>query len=110
MPDHPSRRHCHYCHATADEAALELRDGCARCHDRIDMRRLYFYFQIPKPFTLDGLRTQARGLGNVLRAAALSISGRTPHARSHGRLRSLQLAITVWSDQWYVLKPEGWRR
>ncbi len=107
MPDHPTRRDCHYCHATADEAALKLRDGCARCHRRIDEQRLYF--QIPKPFTLDGLRTQARGLGNVLRAAALSIRGRTPHARSHGRLRSLQLAITVWSDQWYVLKPEGWR-
>ena len=108
MPDPPTGRHCHYCHATAGAAPLRLRDGCIHCLRRIDEQRLYF--QIPKPFTLAGLRTQARGLGGFLRAAALSISGRTPNARSHGRLRSLQLAVKVWIDHWYVLKPEGWRR
>ena len=108
MPDPPTGRHCHYCHAAGGAAPLRLRDGCIHCLRRIDERRLYF--QIPKPFTLAGLRTQARGLGCFLRAAARSISGRTPHARSHGRPRSLQLAVEVWIDHWYVLKREGWRR
>lgn len=108
MPDTTTGRHCHCCNARGDTARLALRDYCASCARRIDEQHLYF--RIPKPFTIRGLRTQARGLRCFLRAAYLSATGRTPAARENGRLGSLRLAATVWIDQWYVLRRAGWRR
>ena len=108
MRDYTTGRHCHYCNAGGENARLTLRTACSACDRRIDEHHLYF--RIPKLFTIKGLRTQARGFRFFLHAARLSAAGQTPHARDHGRLRSLKLAVTVWIDQWYVLKPAGWRR
>ena len=96
-PDRPSGRHCDYCHAGGRTAPLILRDASAGCRDKIDTRHLYFH--VPKLFTLDGLRTQARGVRSFLRAAVLSMRGATLHAPAHGRLSSLHRAFTVWIDQ-----------
>ena len=107
MPE-TSRRHCHYCTASGETARLTLRTCCAACTRRIDEHDLYFH--VPKPFTVNGLRTQVRGLRCFLQAACLSAAGRTPAARERGRLYSLKLAATVWIDQWYLLRSAGWRR
>ena len=85
---------------------LTVRDCCAECRAKIDDLHLYFR----KPLTWNGLRTQARGLHCFLRALRLSLAGVSPHARSHGRIASIRLAVRVWIDHWYVLKAEGWRR
>ena len=108
MPETRTGRHCHYCNADGDTTRLTLRDACIACTRRIDDQRLCF--RIPKLFTFKGLRTQANGFRCFLHAARLSAAGRTPHARSHGRLGALKLAAAVWIDQWYVLRPAGWRR
>ncbi len=108
MPDTTTKRHCHHCNGAGETARLTLRNYCARCAGRIDGDHLYF--RIPKLFTFKGLRTQANGFRCFLQAAYDSAAGRTPHARSHGRLASLKLAAAVWIDHWYVLRPAGWRR
>ena len=108
MPDTSTERHCHDCRASDETARLTLRDYCAACAQRIDEQHLYL--RIPKPFTVEGLRTQARGLGCFLRAALVSAAGSTAHAREHGRLSSLKAVAAVWIDHWYVLRAAGWRR
>ncbi|MYD86056.1 MAG: hypothetical protein F4018_16065 [Acidobacteria bacterium] len=108
MPETNTGAHCHYCHAGEETTRLRLRHACTACDRRISEHRLYF--RIPKPFTLAGLRTQARGFRLFLQAACASAAGRTPAARQRGRLFSLKLAATVWIDQWYVLESAGWRR
>ena len=108
MPETRTRLHCHYCDADGGATRLRLRHACAACDRRNSEQRLCFH--IPKPFTLAGLRTQARGFRLFLQAACNSAAGRTPAARRHGRLFSLKLAATVWIDQWYVLESAGWRR
>ncbi|MCY4638607.1 MAG: hypothetical protein OXG04_29590 [Acidobacteria bacterium] len=108
MHDNTTGRHCHYCNAEGGSARLTLRYACSACDRRASGHDLCF--RIPKLFTFSGLRTQARGFRYFLQAAYDSAAGRTPHARSHGRLASLKLAAAVWIDQWYVLKPAGWRR
>ncbi len=107
MPNNTTGRHCHYCNAGGSTARLTLRYACSACDRRTTG---HLYFRIPKLFTFKGLRTQANGFRCFLRTARLSAAGRTPHARSHGRLASLKLAAAVWIDQWYVLKPAGWHR
>lgn len=108
MPETNTGAHCHYCNADRETTRLRLRHACTACDRRTSEHRLYFH--IPKPFTLAGLRTQARGFRLFLQAACASAAGRTPAARQHGRLFSLKLAATVWIDQWYVLESAGWRR
>ena len=108
MRNDTTGRHCHNCSASGDSARLTLRTYCTMCAKRIDEHDLYFH--IPKPFTVNGLRTQVRGLRCFLQAAYLSAAGRTPAARERGRLYSLKLAATVWIDQWHLLRNAGWRR
>ena len=108
MPETNTGAHCHYCNADAKTTRLRLRHACTACDRRTSEHPLYFH--IPKPFTLAGLRTQARGFRLFLQAACASAAGRTPAARQRGRLFSLKLAATVWIDQWYVLESAGWRR
>lgn len=107
MPETNTRPRCDYCDADG-KTRPRLRRACATCDKRIREHRLYFH--IPKPFTLAGLRTQARGFRLFLQAACASAAGRTPAARQRGRLFSLKLAATVWIDQWYVFESAGWRR
>ncbi|MDE2904578.1 MAG: hypothetical protein OXQ28_00675 [Acidobacteriota bacterium] len=108
MPENRTGPHCHYCNTDGNTARLRLRHACPACDRRMSEHRLYFH--IRKPFTLTGLRTQARGFKLFLQAACASAAGRTPAARRRGRLFSLKLAATVWIDQWYVLESAGWRR
>ena len=108
MPETRTGRHCHYCNADGETTRLTLRDACTACARQIDDQRLYF--RIPKLFTFKGLRIQVNGFECSLQSTRLSAAGRTPHARSHGRLGSLKLAAAVWIDQWRVLSAAGWRR
>lgn len=108
MPETTTGPHCRYCDAGGETTRLRLRHACAACDRRMSEHRLCVH--IPKPFTLAGLRTQARGFRLFLQAAYASAAGRTPAARQRGRLFSLKLAATVWIDQWYVLESAGWRR
>jgi hypothetical protein len=107
MHNDTTGRHCHYCSASGQTARLTLRHACSACDRRIDGQHLYFH--IPKLFTVEGLRTQARGFGCFLRAARLAAAGRTAHARDHGHLRSLKRATKAWIDLWCVLEGDGWR-
>ena len=103
-----SERRCDGCGADGENTRLQLRAYCADCTAQMRDRRLYI--RIPKPVTLTGLRTQYDGLRFFLNAAGRSLSGRTPAARASGRMKSLQLAASVWIDQWNVLSAAGWRR
>ena len=108
MDETTTEPRCHYCDAGGRTTRPRLRHTCAACDRRISKHRLYFH--IPKPVTLAGLRTQARGFRLFLQAACASTAGRTPASRQRGRLFSLKLAATFWIDQWYVLESAGWRR